>query len=122
VFAVRAGVGGITLGNAVLLAVAGLGIVGWLVLDRPIAATACVALADGAGLVAIAPKIWREPHSETAATYAAAGVSGLLACLAAWSTDPALLLFPVYFCLANAATARLIVWRRRMVTAAIAAG
>ena len=48
-----------------------------------IAATACAALADGAGLVAIVPKIWREPHSETASTYAAAGLSGLLAALAA---------------------------------------
>ncbi len=117
-FSVRAGVGGITVGNAVLLSVAGVGIVGWLVLDEPIAATACAALADGAGLVAIVPKIWREPHSETASTYAAAGLSGLLAALAALvvtSTDPALLLFPVYFCLANAATARLIVWRRRAI-------
>ncbi|MBK8074920.1 MAG: hypothetical protein IPK24_04955 [Kineosporiaceae bacterium] len=115
VLAVPRGVGGITAGNAAMLAVALVGVLGWVTLDDPTAAAACAAIADGAGLVAIVPKIWADPHSETAATYALAGVTGLLTILAVGRGGPALLLFPVYFCLANTATAQLIVLRRRAV-------
>lgn len=115
VLAVPHGVGGITAGNAVLLTVAGLGVLGWIGLDDPATASTCAALADGAGLVAIVPKIWADPHSETAATYALAGLTGLLTILAVGRAGPALLVFPIYFCLANTATAHLIVLRRRAV-------
>jgi hypothetical protein len=111
-WAIRRGMGGVTSANAALLTVALLGILGWLTLDDPIAATACAALADGAGLVAIVPKIWREPHSETCATYALAGAGGLLTVLAVPSMEASLLLFPIYYCVGNTAVAHLILWRR----------
>jgi hypothetical protein len=114
--AARCGVGGITAGNALMLAVAGAGVLGWITLEDPTAAAACAAIADGAGLAAIVPKIWADPHSETMSTYALAGASGLLTVAAVASADPALLLFPVYFCLANTATAQLIALRRRRVS------
>jgi hypothetical protein len=113
VWAIRRGMGGVTSANAALLTVALLGILGWLTLDDPIAATACAALADGAGLVAIVPKIWREPDSETCATYALAGAGGLLTVLAVPSMEASLLLFPTYYCVGNTAVAHLILWRRR---------
>jgi hypothetical protein len=112
-WAIRRGMGGVTSANAALLTVALLGILGWLTLDDPIAATACAALADGAGLVAIVPKIWREPDSETCATYALAGAGGLLTVLAVPSMEASLLLFPIYYCVGNTAVAHLILWRRR---------
>lgn len=110
--AVRRGVGGVTLGNGLLLLVAGVGVTVWLTTDSPVAGAAGAALADGAGLAAIVPKIWRRPWSETTSTYALAGASGLLAVASAGATDVSLLLFPVYYCLANGAVAVLIVRRR----------
>ncbi len=99
-----------------MLGLASLGLVGWLLFTDPMAATACAAVADGAGLLAMAPKAWADPNSETLATYALAGATGLLAALAVEAWDVALLLFPVYFCLGNTATAILIALRRRAVS------
>jgi len=60
-----------------------------------------------------APKTWLDPYSETLATYALAGATGLLAALAVRAWDPGVLLYPVYFCLGNGSTAVLIAARRR---------
>jgi hypothetical protein len=116
--AVRRGIGGLSWGNALLVGVATLGILGWIRLGDTTSAVLCAALADGAGLVAIAPKIWADPFSETPATYGLAGATGLLAVLAvlaapAATVEVSLLLFPCYFCVANTATAQLIALRRR---------
>lgn len=42
VLAIKLGVGGLTRTDMVLLAIAGAGVAGWLVVDAPIVATACV--------------------------------------------------------------------------------
>jgi hypothetical protein len=111
--ALRRGVGGVSVGNAVLIGVAGIGLLAWITLSEPLPATLGAAVADGAGLVAIVPKIWTRPSSETTATYALAGATGLTAAMSAPSLDVGTLLFPCYFCLANTAIALLIVYRRR---------
>jgi hypothetical protein len=113
VVSLRRGIGGFSPANLVMLSVATCGVIGWLTLTDPVVATGCAALADGAGLVAIAPKTWADPHSETLATYALAGATGLLAALAVQARDPHLLLFPAYYFLGNTATACLIALRRR---------
>jgi hypothetical protein len=122
VVAVRCGLGWFTRTNLLMLTVAAFGIIGWTTLADPTAASACAAAADAAGLLAITPKTWLDPYSETLATYALAGATGLLAALAVQAWDPGLLVYPVYFCLGNAATAALIAARRRMLprTAAVA--
>ena len=51
------------------------------------------------------PKAYRDPHSETLAMYALASVGGALAAGAVGTFDVSLLLYPVYYCLANAAIA-----------------
>ena len=111
--ALRCGVGWFTPSNLVMLAVAAAGVLGWITLTDPTAASACAAVADGAGLIALLPKTWADPTSETMATYALAGMTGLLCILAVEAWDPALLLFPVYFCLGNTGIAVFIGLRRR---------
>ena len=114
--AIKLGVGGLTRTDMVLLAIAGAGVAGWLVVDSPIVATACVVGADLVAVGMMVPKTWREPDSETLSTFALASVSGALAAGSVAALDPALLLYPVYFCLGNGALALLIVRRRAVCT------
>jgi hypothetical protein len=60
------------------------------------------------------PKTYRDPGSETLATFALASLSGALAVGAVGTLDPSLLLYPAYYCLANGALAVLIHHRRRL--------
>ena len=101
-----------------MLAVAAGGVVGWLVADEPVVATVCVVAADLIGVAMMLPKTYRDPESETLATYALASVAGAFAAGAVGRLDASLLLYPAYFCVANAAIALLIVSRRGQVRAA----
>ncbi len=60
------------------------------------------------------PKTYRDPGSETLATFALASLSGALAAGAVGAPDPSLLLYPVYYFLANRAIAILIYYRRKL--------
>jgi hypothetical protein len=113
--ALRLGEGGVSPLELVMIAVAGLGVVGWIVVDEPIIATACVVAADLIGAAMMVPKTWRDPESETLVTFAFASVAGALAAGAVGTLDVSLLLYPVYFCLANGAIAVLIVERRHAI-------
>jgi hypothetical protein len=95
-----------------LIAVAGAGLIGWYVSDRPLWATAGVVLADLAGALLMLPKTWRDPDSETPSSFLLAGASGMLATAAVGQIDAALL-YPAYFGVANTAIALLILSRRR---------
>jgi hypothetical protein len=96
-----------------MLTLAGGGVIGWIVADEPVIATACVVAADLIGAAMMVPKTYRDPGSETLATFALASLSGALATGAVGTLDPSLLLYPVYYCLANGALAVLIRQRRR---------
>jgi len=63
------------------------------------------------------PKTYRDPTSETFATFALASVGGALAAGAVGTADPSLLLYPLYFCAVNGAIAVLIAQRRARVAA-----
>jgi hypothetical protein len=116
ILAIRRGEGGLSAPDALLTAMAAAGVVGWLIADEPIVATASVVVADLLAAVMMAPKTYRDPGSETLASFALASVAGALAAGAVASADPALLLYPVYFCAVNAAIA-LLIHRRRAVLA-----
>jgi hypothetical protein len=58
------------------------------------------------------PKTYRDPESETLATFAFASLGGLLAAGAVGTPDLSLLLYPIYFGLVNGALAILIHHRR----------
>ncbi len=111
--AIRRGEGGVSTTERVMIALAGAGVVGWLIADEPVIATACVVLADLMGVAMMVPKTYRDPESETFATYALASLAGALGAAAVGTINPSLLLFPLYFCLANGAIALLIRQRRR---------
>jgi hypothetical protein len=109
--AIRRGEGGVSRGDLAMIALAGAGVVGWLVADEPIVATACVVAADLVAVALMVPKTWRDPSSETLITFVLGSLAGALAAGAVGALDASLLLYPVYYCLGNAAIALLIVSR-----------
>jgi hypothetical protein len=116
--AVRLGEGRLSSGEVAAMGLAAGGILGWMAADTPLVATACVVVADLMGAIVMAPKAYRDPDSETLATFALASVGGVFATAAVGAADPALLLYPIYFCLVNAAIA-LLIWHRRLVLAGV---
>ena len=111
---IRRGEGGLSPAEVLMLTLAGGGVIGWIVADEPVIATACVVVADLIGAAMMVPKTYRDPGSETLATFALASLSGALAAGAVGTLDISLLLYPVYYCLANGAIAVLIHHRRRV--------
>jgi hypothetical protein len=118
--AIRRGEGGMRAGEVVMIAIAMGGVLGWIVADEPIVATACVVAADLIGAAMMVPKTYRDPHSETLATFAFASLGGGLAAGAVGAPDGALLLYPIYYCLVNGAISVLIVHRRGVLSRAAA--
>ena len=111
---IRRGEGGLSPADVLMLTLASGGVIGWIVADEPVIATACVVAADLIGAAMMVPKTYRDPGSETLATFALASLSGALATGAVGTLDPSPPLYPVYYCLANGALAVLIHHRRRL--------
>jgi hypothetical protein len=112
VVAVPFGSGGVSRLDLALIALAGVGVAGWLVVGLPVIATGCAIVADLVAAVMMAPKAWRRPRSETLSTFVLATVSGVLAAGAVGAWSAPLLVYPVYFALVNAALAGLLIYRR----------
>jgi hypothetical protein len=110
--AIGRGEGGVSAGDALMIAIASGGVLGWIVAEEPIIATACVVAADLIAAAMMVPKTYCDPDSETFATFAFASLGGLLAAGAVGAPDASLLLYPIYFCLVNGALATLIHHRR----------
>lgn len=106
--AIRYGEGGMSASDLGLIALAGGGVIGWIIAREPIVAVGCVIAADLIAFAMMVPKVRRDPHSETVSTYALASVGGALATGAVGMVDLSLILYPVYYCLANGAAAILI--------------
>ena len=119
VLSIRRGVGGVSRVEQLMIAIAGAGVVGWIVADEPLVATACVVAADILGAAMMVPKTYRDPESETLVTFAFASLGGALAAGAVGAIDLSLLLYPVYYCLVNGAIALLIVHRRAVLAAPV---
>jgi hypothetical protein len=94
-------VGGVSTGEALLIGLAAAGVACWALAGEPLVATACVVAADLIGVGLMVPKTYNAPESETLATFALASLAGALAAVAVAAPDPALLLYPIYFCIAN---------------------
>jgi hypothetical protein len=117
---IRHGEGGVSPADITMIAIAGAGVVGWIVADEPLVATACVVAADLIAVGLMVPKTYRDPDSETLVTFAFASLGGALAAGAVGAIDVSLLLYPVYYCVINGAIA-LLIWERRVTQAAAAA-
>jgi hypothetical protein len=111
--AIRHGEGGLAAVDLSLIFFAFAGVVAWVVVREPLVAVSCVIVADLIAVAMMTPKAYRDPHSETLAMYALACLGGALAAGAVGALDVALLLYPIYYCLANGALALLISMRRR---------
>jgi hypothetical protein len=114
VLSIRRGEGGLSRADMLMIILAGGGVIGWIVAGEPVIATACVVAADLIGAAMMVPKTYRDPGSETLATFELASLSGALAAGAVGVPDPSLLLYPAYYCLANGALAVLIYYRRKL--------
>ena len=111
---VRLGQGGLSRVDLGLLVLAALGLAGWLSVDEPAIATACVVVADLLAALMMVPKAWRDPHSETLSTFVLASASGALTAMAVGSLSLPLLAYPVYFVVVNAGLAAVIIRGRRV--------
>jgi len=109
----RYGVGGVSRFELALIALAGLGVVGWALSSQAVIATVFVVVADLIGVAMMLPKTWRDPGSETLSTFVLASLAGVLSAFAVGALHPGLLLYPIYFACANGVVAGLIVVRRR---------
>jgi hypothetical protein len=112
--AIHRGEGGVTSIELIMIAIAGAGVIGWILADQPIVATACVVAADLIGAAMMVPKTHRDPESETLVTFALASLGGALAAGSVGVVDVSLLLYPAYYCIVNGAIALLIHQRRRI--------
>ncbi len=113
--AIARGQGGTTIIELALIAAAAAGVTGWLLSGEPLVATVCVVAADLIAAAMMVPKTYHDPGSETLATFVYASIGGALAAGAVGVADNAgatLLLYPIYYCLANGAIAVLIHHRR----------
>jgi hypothetical protein len=117
--AIRRGVGGVSPIELALLGLAALGVVGWQVAGDPTVATCSVVAADVIAVALMLPKTYRQPGSETLATYAIGVVSTLFALAAVNSTAPSLLIYPLYILFADAAVVAVIFLRRRTLAPAV---
>ena len=59
VLSIRRGVGGVDVGEMVMVGIAIGGVIGLIVADEPIVATVCVVAADLIGAAMMVPKTWR---------------------------------------------------------------
>ena len=75
---IRRGEGGLSPADVLMITLAGGGVIGWVVAGDPVIATACVVAADFIGAAMMVPKVYRDPGSETLATFALASLSGAL--------------------------------------------
>jgi hypothetical protein len=120
VLAVRLGTGGVSATDALMITVAAAGVAGWLIVGAPVVATLCVVAADLIAAAMMVPKTYRDPGSETLSMFAFASLGGALAIGSVGAIVPALLLYPIYYCLVNGAIALLIYVRRRALRSAAA--
>ncbi len=97
------GYGGVTKSNILGLGLALLGIVLWVTLTSPLAALICVLIAEIIGVIMIVVKAYRYPESETALMWTLGIVASVFNLAAVGTYEFALVLFPLYLCIANIA-------------------
>ena len=119
VLALRRGVGGVSPVELVLLGIAALGIVGWQIADDPTVATCSVVVADIIGVALMLPKTYRAARLGDALDVRDRRRLDHLRAARARIDAAALLIYPVYILIADAAVVAVIVVRRRALALAV---
>lgn len=99
----RFGYGGLHRRDIISLIFAALGLVLWLFTHHPLVALLIVVAVDAAGAWLTVYKAYKDPGSETLATWWLDCLSNLLGLLAVGSLSFSLMLYPAYLLVANAA-------------------
>ena len=109
------GVGGLTRFDLMVLALAGLGIAGWLTFDSPGLAIASVIFADLMGTLPTLRKAYRDPASESVSAFTIATLSAVLGIYAVGAWSAVLVAYPLYILLADGAIVVAVLAGRRSV-------
>jgi len=113
ILAIKYGLGGFEKRDRIALIFVVLSLVLWLFTREAIVALIMVILIDGTGGVLTIIKSYREPATETLSAWVFNTFSGLFACVAVGSLNPALLAFPIYIVVINFAIFMSIMFSRR---------
>jgi hypothetical protein len=106
------GVGGFMKHDIISLVVAAISLVLWYFTNNPLSALVLIIIIDIAGAYPTIIKSYYSPESETLSTWILSSIAGICAMIAVGSLNGALLFYPIYICLANAAVATAIVLGR----------
>lgn len=115
VLSVRYGYGSFHKRDMISLVIAGLGIMAWLLTDRPLVAIIIVVVVDFAGFWLTLLKTWHAPHSETLITWQLSCISAIISIFAISDWSLTVLLYPLYAVVATALFVWLIMYRRTKV-------
>lgn len=113
VLAIKFGVGGLVKRDIASLIFATFGLVLWFLTKEPLAALIIVILVDFAGAILTVIKSYEDPGSETLATWIICSIAGVFAVLSIGEFNLVLILYPLYICLINGATALAILVGKR---------
>lgn len=101
--------------DTISIAIAGLGLMAWLLTDRPLIAILMVIVVDFAGFWLTLVKTWHAPHSETLITWQLSFVSAFLSVFATNTMNITILIYPLYAVFGTALIVWLIMYRRTKV-------
>jgi hypothetical protein len=107
------GSGGFSKKDMAGLLMAAMGLILWYFTKEPFIALLITIGVDALGTVLTLVKTWAEPESETFSSWLLAALGGLFAAFAAGKGSAALLAYPVYIFVANAAVGIVILLRRK---------
>ena len=100
------------------LVVAATGLVAAYTLHSPLTALLLLMIVDISGYWLTAVKTWVAPHSENLLAWLLATIAAILGTLAVGKIELSQLIYPLYIGIENGLLLAIIVWRRRIVTAA----
>lgn len=114
--AIKRGYGRFTKRDGFSLALAGMGLILWMLTKEPTVALLIAIAVDSIGAALVAIKAYQDPHSEALSTWLFSASAGLCATLAVGTVHkPILLVYPAYVTLNSLITASTILIRRSVV-------
>ncbi|HWZ65276.1 MAG TPA: hypothetical protein VNX65_00590 [Patescibacteria group bacterium] len=101
IISIKFGVGGLVRRDLIALVAAAVGLFLWYLTSQPFIALVITIGIDIIGTVLTVTKTYEDPATETYTIWVLGMIGGLLAALSVGRLDPTLLVYPIYFCLAD---------------------